>query len=355
MTGMVPNRYKGRGTARQLLDFQRLAWSSMVFSLTRRCPLSCSFCITSSRPDFPGPVVSKRRAERWAAQLPVLGRAGLRHISFTGGEPIIALPAVEVLSRSGAAAGIRTAVVTSGAWATNAAQAARVVQRLRSVSHWDISYDIGHAEQMPESRFRMALEALTAAGASFSVRVCTRADNPSQTAFMTRLRQIIGPEITMITQSVRGLGRAAESTVLQKVSEVPCKPCMATGPFVREDGTVGPCCCGLAYESIGRTPFDYGNVDDIGLMAAWRRWRSDSLLRLMRLTGLAIPLQWLKEEGLARDSFCCYADVCETCVALWREMPLAAERLRNRSAESGVKRKLDELERHLYGSVWQEL
>ncbi len=354
MTIMEAKIHSGRGTAEQLLAFQRLAWSSMVFSMTRRCPLSCAHCITSSRPDFPGPVVSRARAEKWAAELPALAKAGLRQISFTGGEPVLALPAVEIMVRSGATAGIRTAIVTSGAWASDSTAAERIVRRLEMVSHWDLGYDIYHAEGIPEERFRIAVRTLTKAEASFSVRVCDSGDGNEQEAFLRRLRRITGPGIPIILQPVRRFGRASEAEHGTRIPTPPRQPCMATGPFVREDGTVGPCCSGLSYVATGNSPFDYGNVDETGLMETWRRWRNDPLLRLMRLTGLAIPLQWMAEEGLRSDHSDYSPDVCGVCVSIWREYPSAAEKLRRRASEAAVRQKLDELERHLYGSVWRE-
>ena len=65
---MFNEYHSGKGTAEELLAFQRLAWSSIVFSLTRRCPLQCSHCITSSGPLVKGIIVSQKRAKKWAEE-----------------------------------------------------------------------------------------------------------------------------------------------------------------------------------------------------------------------------------------------------------------------------------------------
>jgi hypothetical protein len=129
--------------------------------------------------------------------------------------------------------------------------------------------------------------------------------------------------------------------------------CLATGPFVREDGTGGPCCAGLAYDARGRHPFDFGDAARDGLITIWRRWREDQLLRLFRLAGLALPLAWLKEAGLPRGG---PADghVCETCVKLWDADGRAAAILRERAGHPELESMLDDLEIHLFGGRWAE-
>jgi hypothetical protein len=150
------------------------------------------------------------------------------------------------------------------------------------------------------------------------------------------------------------LGRAANN-LGHGVEKIERSPCISTGPIVREDGTVGPCCSGLAYEARDRHPFEYGNASEVGLLEIWRRWRDDQLLRVMRLTGFEPLNAWLQEEGLALEHVFASGDVCENCVAAWRREPGLASLLRNCSSDPRVRAKLDELESFLFGDVWTEL
>ena len=124
---------------------------------------------------------------------------------------------------------------------------------------------------------------------------------------------------------------------------------------MRADGTTGPCCSGLAYEARGAHPFTYGCLDRPGdLLAAWRAWREDQLLRVMRLAGLSALEGWLSEANLPAVDGRFASDPCEACLSLWRRTAAAAEALAARACDPAVREKLDALETALYGSVWTE-
>ncbi len=349
----------GTGTAEQLLAFQRLAWTSLVISVTRRCPLTCSHCITRSGPDVADPLLPPETARRWAAELPALAARGLEHLTFTGGEPVLALDSLALLSEAAAAAGIRNYVVTSGTWGSSDRAAERVVARLPRVDHWDLGYDAFHAETMPRERLARALAALERAGAAYTLRVCRGPDTTANRALLAELAALVGPNGRLMTQPTRALGRAADGDTATDGTggsgggALPQRPCVSTGLFLRADGSSGPCCSGLAYEARGRHPFDYGHAEaEGGLLEAWRRWHADPLLRLLRLAGFGALQGWLAEEGLLDGEERFSEDPCEACVALWQAKPAAARRLAARARQPEVQAKLDLLEEALYGDVW---
>lgn len=351
--GRPDARLSGRGSAADLLALQRQAWTGLVFSITRRCPLSCTHCITRSGPDPSLPLLPLPLADQWAAELPTLQARGLTHISFTGGEPLLAVKAVQRLSSAAAHAGIANFVVTSAAWASSPSAAARMVERLPAVSHWDIGYDDFHAAQMPASRLTDAVAALEDAGASYTVRVCVA--EGSSSAALDRVAQRVGPRGQFLVQSVRAIGRA--DTVPVQMSRdragLPRRPCVSTGLFVRADGTTGPCCSGLAYEATGSHPFDYGDASEPGgLLRAWRRWHDDSLLRMLRLVGFPALEGWIAEQGSPIRPQ--PRDPCEACVGLWRSDPALGPQLARRAAQPSVQEQLDGVEAALYGEVWRQ-
>lgn len=346
----------GTGTADELLAFQRLAWSTMVFSVTRRCPLRCSHCVTSSGPDIEGGTVSAARAEKWAVDFPALAERGLKRVSFTGGEPVLALPAVRVLANGAKSCGIRPGIVTSGAWSSTAAAAAHVVDELEAIAHWDFGYDEYHQEGLSWERFCLAIRAVRARGRCFSVRVCQGHSQAETQELLERVRVEAGDDAPVFVQPVRRLGRAGESIGVPGSTQRQRQPCVSTGPFVREDGSAGPCCSGLAYPSHAGSahPFQYGNADEDGLLVIWERWKEDQLLRLMRLVGLEFPLRWIGEHKAWQREPRLTEDVCESCADLWAAAPEAGPRLRERTNSPEVRQQLDAVERHLYGALWEE-
>ena len=349
----------------RVLAFQRLAWSSLIFSMTMRCPLQCAHCITDSGPAPILPVLSLQQAQRWTEEMPELAKLGLHHVTFTGGEPTLALRPLRILAEAASDAGLRTAVVSSGAFAISGPRADLVLDQLPCVDHWDLGYDSYHGEFLAFERFVVAIAALRDRGRSFSVRVCESPDPVDTERVVAEISQAAGPGTTIIRQPVRELGRASSPAGTpagtpigraraDRAMEVrlPVHPCPSTGPLLREDGSAGPCCSGVSYTPGLRHPFP----SDAGrsLLEVWRSWREDQLMRLVRLAGFAPILQWLATADALPDGVRFSADPCELCTSLWTDDGRAAQVVRDHAHQPEVRARLDELERELFGSVWAE-
>jgi hypothetical protein len=333
--------------AKQLLAFQKLAQSTLVLSMTRRCPLSCPHCITQSHPGFSGPVVSNGLATRWALEMPDLAAAGIRHITFTGGEPVLARSAVETLANAAKGVGIRTAIVTGGGWVSTPSAARRVVDSLRGVNHWDVGYDQYHGQEIDWERFDLLISTLTEFGCSFSVRVCSGKDNAM---WLRRIRLIVGDDVTVMLQPIKSAGRAMDFDQPVRVGGEPSQPCVSSGPLILETGVSAPCCSILGYASLEHIPFAYGSADVESLLTIWQRWRGDQLLRLMRLLGLQWPLQWALDLGFIGEDFVITQDVCDTCVRFWTRLGEHSGRLVQHVENIGLEQILDDVELQLFGS-----
>ena len=342
----------GKGSADDLLRLQALARHSLIIGTTRKCPLSCGHCITSSSPTVRSATLSRELAEIWAEDLPRLYFDGLRHMTFSGGEPILALDAVACLTHAARTLGIKTYIATSGAWARTAAIAKRVVLRVGPVTNWDLGLDGWHADQMPLEVADRALSAICAAGGTVSIRMC-EAETPQKSAEMeARITAMVRGRATVMRQSVRRIGRGAGNGAVASVG-LPERPCTSTGLFLRGDGSTGPCCSGLAYEDAREHPFDYGLVRAPGdLVAAWRSWRRDPLLRVMRLASMAALEGWLPPvaQGTLFSK-----DPCEACVDLWSRLGRnGSRRIMTRAQAPDVAKKLDALEGVLFGKAHDE-
>lgn len=345
------------GTPADLLRFQRQAWSNIVFSVTQRCPLRCRHCVTSSAPALSLPLLGDDAADRWADELPTLAAMGLRHVSFTGGEPTLALAQIARLSAAAKAASLVVSVTTAGSWARSDRQAARVIGAIGAhVDSWDFGYDRFHAEHLGAADFLRAVNAALPHAREVAVRICD--DGTTATAeLVARLKVGIAGPAALIVQPVYAIGRGDALIERRAASARPDLdlPCLATGPFVREDGSTGPCCAALSYGAAGRHPFDFGSAARDGLVAVWRRWRDDQLLRLIRLAGFRLPLRWLADEGLVPEAALATTHVCELCERLWDDDGRAAAILRERAADPALRPLLDRLETELYGGTRSEV
>jgi hypothetical protein len=244
--------------------------------------------------------------------------------------------------------------VTSGAWGANAPLTGRVIERLGAVvDAWDFGYDAFHAEHLPMEAFVAAVSAAVDCGGLVAVRLCD--DHTLRSIeIRDRLDAQLPDGIGLIVQPTFALGRGAGLGEAVTRSGGAALPCISTGAFVREDGSVGPCCAALGYSRRGDHPFEYGPIGEVDLLTAWRRWRDDPLLRLMRLTGMTFPLRWLEEEGMLPADAGDAGHVCGTCEKLWDSDGKAGDYLRNRARNPDVVAMLDRLEETVFGGVWQE-
>jgi len=137
--------------------------SSLVFSTTYRCPISCRYCGAECGPD---------RTERLSAQdmLDLVDQVHswekLELVVFTGGEPFLLgrdlLRCVEHCARKGLA----TRIVTNAFWAVNPRTAGRIARAYKEagLTEINISCDDYHQEFIPLERVKYANEACAEAG-----------------------------------------------------------------------------------------------------------------------------------------------------------------------------------------------
>src|SRR5688572_19170631 len=116
---------------------QRLAWATITFRVTRRCPASCAHCYEESGPKLASAILGLDFARQVARELPALRRAGLEFMGFTGGEPTLAADFVRHVSDACVEHGIQTGIVSAAQWASSEAAAQRMIERLPHLSTWD--------------------------------------------------------------------------------------------------------------------------------------------------------------------------------------------------------------------------
>ena len=88
----------------------------LVFLLTRRCNLKCTYCNVESGPDVKGPQLDLSQVEGWVEAVCSLGNARIS-VQLHGGEPLIVEPAVELYAaviRNAVARHSQARVVTIG-------------------------------------------------------------------------------------------------------------------------------------------------------------------------------------------------------------------------------------------------
>jgi pyruvate-formate lyase-activating enzyme len=343
-----------RLTRDRLIEHQKLSAQHVTFSVTEACPLRCPHCIVATVPAHDASrTMPLSRAARCADQLPALLPRGVRFISFTGGEPLLASEQVRVLARSANAAKMTCTIVTACHWAGTDAAAQRTVESFGEVDDWHLSTDLFHAAYVPATHIVRAAQAVRAASKHAVVRMAATVPlSAEHRAVYQWLKTSLPEDVDIVVQPVTRMGRArALDLASEETGTVPDFPCVPNAMIVRFDGTIGPCCAGLVDERIEH-PFQYGNVDDLGLVGAHIRWCTDPLLQLIRAVGFAPVLQWIRDM---RPEHPLVAAVprhpCECCVSLWRDPDLRVA-LRQRAEQPANRKKIAELTRVLFGETF---
>lgn len=312
-----------RMTLGELAGFQSIADHHITFNLTLACPLACSHCIVSASPQLGHTTMPLEVARSYADQMPDLAAAGIRSMSFTGGEPFLARRQLKVMSEAAARVGIHCGVVTAGHWGKDRAAADRLVAEFAAIASWDISIDSYHLDWVEMETVLNAICAARDLGRTVSVRF-TYTDPPTATDIEIHRAISAIDGVKVASQRVRAEGRAEELDLARSTRYSPfLKPCLTQGMVVRYDGSVAPCCLNLV-ESRNH-PFQFGDARARPLVAVHRDYRIHPLLKLIRAVGFAELVDWLEADGLIdRDDL--PDDACDLCSQVMQR-PEIGERL----------------------------
>ncbi|MDE1145748.1 MAG: radical SAM protein [Azospirillaceae bacterium] len=325
-------------TLTELADFQAIAGHHITFSLTLACPLRCTHCIVSASPDLKHTTMPVAVAQAYADQMPALAAAGIRSLSFTGGEPFLAREQVKLLTESAAANGIKSGVVTAGHWGKSPTLARRLVEEFRGITNWDISIDSYHLDWIELGTVVNAIEAARDAGRRVTVRYSYN-DPPTDADrdIWAAIHDIAGVEIA--SQRVRTEGRARDLALEAPHRYSPwVKPCLTQGMVVRYDGSIAPCCLNLV--EAREHPFQFGDARTRPLADLHRDFLSHPLLQLIRVLGFSEVWTWLRDDGL--DALVPEElpdDSCDLCSLLMRK-PAVAAYLAERAARPEVEARI---------------
>ncbi|QMV23055.1 radical SAM protein [Streptomyces sp. SCUT-3] len=262
----------------------------LLMTLTRRCPLRCAHCSTSSTPDGEdtgvGPLTGFVRSFTPA------DRPGV--VLFTGGEPLLLPAAVTALAREARRAGTRSAVLSGMFFARNGTVPARIMEAVTAVDHFSASLDAFHEREVPRAGVFRAVHRVLDAGTAASFHITgTGPDDPYLAEATAAVRREFDDRVPMLVNETRPVGRAAawaapRTAVVDGGRVRPCP--MAAWPVVAFDGTVVACC---NQDVVDRRPVPrhlrLGHVAEDGWPQIRRRLLDSPLLRTIRTTGPSHP------------------------------------------------------------------
>jgi hypothetical protein len=309
-------------TNADLARIQNTAGVHLTFSMTLACPLRCGHCIVNAGPEKGDTTMPLEMAERYAAQMRDLFDYGIRMISFTGGEPLLARRQVKVMSDAAAEAGMICGVVTASHWGYSEENARAIVERFSGIHTWDLSLDAWHQEYLPYGHVKTAYLAAKAAGRRAAVRFAYNEPMSAADREAYDFIHSFADPGDVYSQRLRSVGRGDFVNIETAHNDTMlAKPCVTKGLVVRYDGSMAPCCINLVEER--SHPFQLGDPGVRPLRDIHEDYMTNPLLQMIRVIGFGDVLRWVREAGL--DSSL-------------RSLPLPGHEARNRQLSERARR-----------------
>ncbi|WP_245173498.1 radical SAM/SPASM domain-containing protein [Streptomyces aureus] len=279
----------------EIIALRPVPAAGLLATLTRRCPLSCAHCSTSSGPrgeDTPGDALRRFVGGFAPADRPEV-------LMLTGGEPMLRPRLVADLAALASAAGTRTTVLSGMFFAGDGRVPARIMDALRHVDHFSASMDVFHEREVPRSAVFRAMHRIMDRGIDVSFHVTgTAADDAYLADVTTSIRSTFRDQAAVLVNHIRPVGRAAAWATARTVTlpgageeggvQPPPTPCaMAAWPTVAFDGTVAACCNQRVVDArpVPRH-LRLGHIAEDDWAAIHRRCRQSPVLRTIRTAGV---------------------------------------------------------------------
>lgn len=287
----------------EILALRQTPGAGVYLSLTRRCPLSCAHCSTSStlhseehdeQPfvDFVGSFTTADRPDVMV---------------LTGGEPLLRPRLVTRLADTARAVGTRVVVASGMFFARSANVPAPIDRALDSVDHLAASLDVFHEREVPRAEVFRAVRDVLERGkdASFLV-VGLNAADPYLDDVVGDIRRTFDDQVPIMIGVVQAQGRAARwlsASTARPGPPAPPSPCeLASWPVVGFDGTVLACCNVSGSAPPAHLRLGQAGIDPWGVVR--ERSLTSPLLRGIRIYGPLHLAQGPGEGTVRCDGYC---------------------------------------------------
>ncbi|WP_329124120.1 radical SAM protein [Streptomyces sp. NBC_01465] len=292
-----------------LLDARSRPAAALLLTVTRRCPLSCAHCSTSS--SMASEQCDAELIERFVGTFTALDRPDF--LLLTGGEPLLRPGLVRRLAELAGAVGCRTQVLTGMFFARQDRIPAPVRAAIDAVGHLAVSIDAFHEREVPRAAVLRVLRQLLDEGKDVSVQLTGLGpDDPYLREATDDIRRTLDDRVPVLVGAVRSAGRAAAwlpravSRGRHTALPVPCA--MASWPVVTFDGTVVACCNQDVVDGLGGRLPDHLRLGHIA-EDPWELIRTRHLRRPVLRAVRAFGPQYAAERA-GRDC----GGYCDTCV-----------------------------------------
>lgn len=260
--------------------------AGLLVTLTRRCPLHCGHCSTSST--LLGEDVPAGSLLRFVGSFQPADRPQV--LLLTGGEPLLRPQLTAQVAAVARSTGTRSVLLSGMFFARTRRMPARIAAAVAAVDHFSASIDAYHEREVPRADVFRAVRRVLAAGTAASFHITgSGPDDPYLADVTADIRRTFNDRVPMLVNTVRAVGRAAAwagatRTIAKATAPSPCA--MAAWPVVAFDGTVLACC---NQDVVDRRPapahLRLGHIGSDDWPAIRDRVGTSPVLRMLRSVG----------------------------------------------------------------------
>jgi len=280
--------------------------AGLLLTLTRRCPLSCAHCSTSSTAAGEGPAAEQLL--RFVGSFTAEDRPDV--MLLTGGEPLVLPGLVRGLARRARAAGTRSVLLSGMFFARDGRIPPPVLRAISAVDHFSASLDAQHEREVPRRGVFRVMRQVLDAGIPVSFHLTGAGSEDPYLADVTAdIRREFADRVPMLVNEVRAVGRAASWATATATGypsaagqALPCA--MAAWPTVAFDGTVLACCNQNVVDLRPAPPhLTLGYIAEDDWAAVRRRSLTSPMLRMVRTVG-PTHLRGRYAPGASESGYC---------------------------------------------------
>jgi pyruvate-formate lyase-activating enzyme len=305
----------------ELLSLRSVPAAGVSLGLTRRCPLKCAHCSTSSTmksEQFPAEMFARFVDTFRADDRPEV-------LAMSGGEAMLRPELVRRLAERAREVGTRSTVLSGVFFATSGHIPRAIKEAIEAVDHFSVSIDMFHEREVPRADVFRVLDAVLCAGTDVSVHVVGQgAADPYLESVIDDVQRAFGGRVPMLVNAVSSFGRArAWLTRGRRAAplDVDANPCaMAAWPVVGFNGTIVACGNDDALDAVP-AHLRLGHADTDSWATVRARCLAGSMVRAIRLFGPEYIADRFREGGRGCDGY------CKTCMKL-PDDPAIEERVR---------------------------
>lgn len=312
--------------------------AGLYLSLTRRCPLSCAHCSTSSTlrsEEHPGELFRQLVETFTTVDRPDV-------LVLTGGEPLLRARLVVDLVERAHTVGTAVVVASGMFFARLPRIPPAIAEALELADHVSASLDVFHEREVPRAATFAVLRRLVDRGKDVSLLVTGMdAEDHYLHEVIADARESFSDRVPIMVGLVKPQGRAMswmerDECALPATEQVEPDPCMAASwPVVSYDGTVLACC---GTDEAAPPHLRLGHIAQDGWPIVRERSVGSPVLRGIRMVGPRHIAWKYGGRALLCDGYCATCARLSDDPAVARELTLLTGRPTTRTVEEIVAR-----------------